>query len=93
VAGSCEHGNKPSGSIKDVKFKGESPPECWFVSYLVLRGIFGCKRDEVTGSWRKQHSEQLATENHVYVCLKQKYKDVGLYGNYYLFTVFITTII
>jgi len=25
----------------------------------VLRGIFGPKRDEVTGEWRKLHSEEL----------------------------------
>jgi hypothetical protein len=26
---------------------------------MVLRGIFGSKRDEVTGCWRKLHNEQL----------------------------------
>jgi hypothetical protein len=25
----------------------------------VLRGIFGCKRDEVTGQWRKVHNKEL----------------------------------
>ena len=25
----------------------------------VLRGIFGCKRDGVTGEWRKLHNEEL----------------------------------
>jgi hypothetical protein len=25
----------------------------------VLRGIFGAKRDEVTGEWRKPHIEEL----------------------------------
>jgi hypothetical protein len=25
----------------------------------VLRGIFGAKRDEVTGEWRKLHNEKL----------------------------------
>ena len=25
----------------------------------VLRGIFGSKRDEVTGEWRKLHNEEL----------------------------------
>jgi hypothetical protein len=25
----------------------------------VLRGIFGAKRDEVTGEWRKLHNEEL----------------------------------
>jgi hypothetical protein len=29
------------------------------VSYRVLRRIFGPKRGEVTGSWRKLHSEEL----------------------------------
>ena len=28
-----------------------------------MRGIFGCKRDEVTGEWRKLHNEEL---NEVY---------------------------
>jgi hypothetical protein len=27
--------------------------------YLVLRRIFGSKRDEVTGEWRKLHKEKL----------------------------------
>jgi hypothetical protein len=27
--------------------------------YKVLRGIFGQKRDEVTGEWRKLHNEEL----------------------------------
>jgi hypothetical protein len=26
---------------------------------MVLRGIFGAKRDEVTGEWRKIHNEEL----------------------------------
>ena len=26
---------------------------------MVLRGIFGLKRDEVTGEWRKLHNEEL----------------------------------
>ena len=25
----------------------------------VLRGVFGAKRDEVTGEWRKLHNEEL----------------------------------
>jgi hypothetical protein len=27
--------------------------------YRVLRGIFGSKRDEVIGGWRKLHNEEL----------------------------------
>ena len=27
--------------------------------YRVLRGIFGRKRDELTGEWRKLHNEEL----------------------------------
>jgi len=30
---------------------------------MVMRKIFGCKRDEVTGEWRKLHNEEI---NHVY---------------------------
>ena len=26
---------------------------------MVLRGIFGARRDEVTGEWRKLHNEEL----------------------------------
>jgi len=29
----------------------------------VLRGIFGAKRDEVTGEWRKLHNEELNNLN------------------------------
>jgi hypothetical protein len=29
----------------------------------VLRGIFGSKRDEVTGKWRKLHNEELQDLN------------------------------
>jgi hypothetical protein len=29
----------------------------------VLRGMFGPKRDEVTGEWRKLHNEQLNNLN------------------------------
>jgi hypothetical protein len=34
----------------------------------VLRRIFGPKRDEVTGEWRKLHNEELA-----YLCSSQNY--------------------
>jgi hypothetical protein len=29
------------------------------VNYIMLRRIFGPKRDEVTGGWRKLHNEEL----------------------------------
>jgi hypothetical protein len=31
----------------------------WVFDSRVLRGIFGAKRDEVTGEWRKLHNEEL----------------------------------
>jgi hypothetical protein len=31
----------------------------WVTENRVLRRIFGPKRDEVTGEWRKQHNEDL----------------------------------
>ena len=37
--------------------KGEHRP--WVLENRVLRKIFGPKRDEVTGEWRKLHSEEL----------------------------------
>jgi hypothetical protein len=33
----------------------------WVFENRVLRRIFGPKRDEVTGEWRKLHSEELHT--------------------------------
>jgi hypothetical protein len=35
--------------------------ECrlWAFEYRVLRKIFGPKRDEVTGEWRRLHNEEL----------------------------------
>jgi hypothetical protein len=35
--------------------------ECrlWVFENRVLRGIFGLKRDEVTGEWRKLYNEEL----------------------------------
>ena len=39
---------------------------CWFVCVVlgfenrVLRRVFGPKRDEVTGEWRKLHKEELS---------------------------------
>ena len=32
---------------------------CMYMSYRVLRRVFGRKRDEVTGGWRKLHNEEL----------------------------------
>ena len=29
------------------------------IENMVLRGIFGAERDEVTGEWRKLHNEEL----------------------------------
>jgi hypothetical protein len=37
--------------------KGEN--SLWVVENRVLRKIFGPKRDEVTGEWRKIHIEEL----------------------------------
>jgi hypothetical protein len=37
--------------------KGETPTEGVFED-MVLRRIFGPKRDEVTGGWRKLHNEK-----------------------------------
>jgi hypothetical protein len=31
----------------------------YYMGNVVLRGIFGPKRDEVTGEWRKLHKEDL----------------------------------
>ena len=31
----------------------------WVFEIRVLRGIFGPKRDEVKGEWRKLHNEEL----------------------------------
>jgi len=31
----------------------------WVFESRVLRGIFGPKRDEVTGEWRKLHNKEL----------------------------------
>jgi hypothetical protein len=30
-----------------------------YIRYLCLRRVFGSKRDEVTGEWRKLHNEEL----------------------------------
>jgi hypothetical protein len=41
--------------VSDIK--GGTQTEC--VKNRVLRRIFGPKRDEVTGEWRKLHNEEL----------------------------------
>jgi len=46
----------------------------------VLRGIFGPKRDEVTGEWRKLHYEELndlySSPNNVWI-IKMEKNEVG----------------
>jgi hypothetical protein len=37
--------------------------------YMVLRRIFGTRRDEVTGEWRRLHNEELS----LFVLLTQYY--------------------
>jgi hypothetical protein len=64
VEGSCEHGIEPLGSIQFWEILE------WLHNWLssvskqarpimVLRRIFGPKRDAVTGGWRKLHNEEL----------------------------------
>ena len=47
----------------------------------VLRGIFGCKRDEVIGEWRKLHNEELndlySSPNIVWVIKSRRMRWVG----------------
>jgi len=49
---------------------------------MVLRRIFGPKRDEVTGEWRKPHNEELndlySTHNIVRVIKSRRMRWVGL---------------
>jgi hypothetical protein len=48
----------------------------------VLRSIFGAKRDEVTGEWRKLHNEELnvlySSPNIVWVIKSRKMRWTGL---------------
>ncbi|KAJ4431753.1 hypothetical protein ANN_20358 [Periplaneta americana] len=67
MAGLCEGGNEPPGSLKAILLYG---CETWTLTLReehrfrvfenkVLRKIFGAKRDEVTGEWRKLHNTEL----------------------------------
>ncbi|KAJ4432679.1 hypothetical protein ANN_21302 [Periplaneta americana] len=47
MAGLCEGGNEPPGSLKAIKVRISKRKT------KVLRKIFGAKRNEVTGEWRK----------------------------------------
>jgi hypothetical protein len=53
VVGLCEHGDEPWGSIKGLEFLRYAK------TYKVLRRIFGPKRDEMVGGWRKLLNEEL----------------------------------
>jgi hypothetical protein len=47
----------------------------------VLRGIFGAKRDEVTGEWKKLHNEELHDlycSPNIYPMIKSRKKSVGV---------------
>jgi hypothetical protein len=43
----------------------------------VLRGIFGPKRDEVTGGWRKLHNEELHNVYYSPSIIQDKEDEVG----------------
>jgi hypothetical protein len=48
----------------------------------VLRRIFGLKRDEVTGEWRKLHNEELissAIKNKIYFLVRAIYMHIAVY--------------
>ena len=45
--------------IKHMKYKRSSKRRLRVFENGVLRRIFGPKRDEVTGEWRKLHNEEL----------------------------------
>jgi len=60
VASTCECGNEPSGSIRGCKLTHTREKRRLRVfENRVVRRIFGPKRDEVTGEWRKLHNEEL----------------------------------
>ena len=45
--------------LKDVSLTLREELRLRVSENMVLRGIFGAKRDEVTGEWRKLHNEEL----------------------------------
>ncbi|KAJ4450771.1 hypothetical protein ANN_02201 [Periplaneta americana] len=68
MAGLCEGGNEPPGSLKPTVLLYGC--ETWTLTLReehrlrvfenkVLKKIFGAKRDEVTGEWRKLHNAEL----------------------------------
>ncbi|KAJ4442251.1 hypothetical protein ANN_12117 [Periplaneta americana] len=69
MAGLCEGGSEPAGSLKKpfasmTNYNVHQYPQAIQYSQTVfenkvLRKIFGAKRDEVTGEWRKLHNTEL----------------------------------
>jgi hypothetical protein len=47
----------------------------WVFENRVLRRIFGRKRDEVTGEWRKLHNEELMVCAAHQICLGDEITD------------------
>jgi hypothetical protein len=45
--------------------------------YMVLRRIFGPKRDEVTGEWRKLHNEELTGVSNRAIEYNSNYPEAG----------------
>jgi hypothetical protein len=56
-------------------------PRLWVFENGVLSGIFGLKRDEVTGEWRKIHNEELndlyCSPNNVQVIKSRRMRWAG----------------
>jgi hypothetical protein len=55
VAGTCEYGNEQLNSTEFTVVIYRLR----VIENRVLRRVFGPKRDEVTGEWRKLHNEEL----------------------------------